>query len=1143
MSQNNGHAQLLAEGQSFLAANEWQKAADAFARVLEANPSERAAVDGLVRALVRLKNFEKAEATLNQLLAAQPGDEGYLRYLAWVYDEGQQYVKTLDTYLKLNAADGVAHALYRLRSANIYEGIKPLLDKALMQFPDHRGVLCESATILVNGGEYLPAIEVADKLLARDAVNADGLCIKAISQRRLAQGGDAGKFDEAEKTVTAALAAHPDNERLHYERARIYLDQNKYEQAFEYAWQRKDAEMSGKLLTELRRRVGLQQVNPAEVERFFDESIKRFPQQLSLLVQQGWLYFEQKKYDLALASFIKSEDASSTESFISQIYGRTPAQDVEAMAAKAVAHFATHAGLRHAQADIFFKRKKYAEALEACNQTLAIEPEHLVALFTKCASLRMLGRTAADTSKFDEAERTFEEQLKKEVLKTPEDVRKLWIRSMNEERGHLHNERGQYREAFDRFIESENLSLLQSLFYWMGLKGFREEAERLLQTAERRFPENVEVLRAGAHFYYALRMIEKAAVYANAISEAAEDPAQKQAALFDKITLLRMQTRFSEAEALVREQLREDEKSHPLLNELGVIYYDQMQFGKALEQFRKVLRDGDEHNDFAMQWALASWRGLGRSGSPGKFEEAEEMLAKVLPLFPEHDGLLLERGWLYLDQNKLKEADEAFARAAALADDPRPAQIGRVEALLGLKRGDDAIKILDTLKGHYPNDTTVLERTGWYYMARHDLDNAKKEFESLLRLDPKSLLGLNGMAAIHFKKGEFENAEEKFRAVNAMAENNPAVQTNLAWALVRQGGEDKCEEAKSLCRLALQTDPYYPSANSCLGVIAFRLGNISESEDYLLASTRSRSREGGYSDLGALYVHMGRYEEADAVLKVALVNNPYDAQALIQRGYLYLAQDKPKEAVRELRRAAVVDKWGEESARMLATALMRAGEYGEAERVLRDALKRLDENRRWQLHLRLSELLIRLGDEKKDSQYYEDARVEAAIAKRLNNTDAEPYFHEGIALAKLKDYSGADINLGYCLALKEDHYDAQRNQRIVKTKIREQRVLNTGSAVGAIIVGSAALTQLVVVWVMYLKGKISETMLTAMIPFLLGLIVLSLLLRTLVKLKLPGGFEAEVSQTQQTESLSAGPQGGGQGVGFSLSSSPGGPQR
>ena len=48
-------------------------------------------------------------------------------------------------------------------------------------------------------------------------------------------------------------------------------------------------------------------------------------------------------------------------------------------------------------------------------------------------------------------------------------------------------------------------------------------------------------------------------------------------------------------------------------------------------------------------------------------------------------------------------------------------------------------------------------------------------------------------------------------------------------------------------------------------------------------------------------------------------------------------------------------------------------------------------------------------------------------------------------------------------------------------------------------------------------------MLTFMIPLLLGLLVVAVLLPSLNKLKLPGGFEAEISEKK--EAISSGPKG------------------
>jgi tetratricopeptide (TPR) repeat protein len=797
-------------------------------------------------------------------------------------------------------------------------------------------------------------------------------------------------------------------------------------------------------------------------------------------------------------------------------------EEAERIIAKGLAQFPKHLGLRYAYATLFYDRKKFTEAIEAYDKALEIDPKHLYTTFFKAQSLRMLGRgSGGDKAKLDEAERVLDAAF----AHYPDDPLLL------KERGWLHFDKHQYESSFNCFVKAEDFSSLQSTIYQMGLRGHAGEAERLLQKALTLYPGRPEVLLAGGELRLSQKSYDEADQFFARVQ--AIDP-QNKTALGNRIFLRRAQQRFKEAEEMLREPLRQNPEDPVFLNERGAQFYDQRQFDKAVEQFQKVLAK-DEGNEFALQWILAALRWEGRGGKPEKFAEAERLMEKALARFPEHEGILIERGWLSFEQDRFAQADEAFAKAANLAVDPRQANFGRIDALTRNKRGDEVAKIIDSLKQAYPNDPDVLERAGWYYIGRNDLDNAKKEFESILKNDPKNILGLNGIASVYFTKGEFEEAEEMYREALKLAEHDPTFHTNLAWALVRQDKEDDFAEAEKSCRRALELSPNYSAAYGCLGVIAFRRGRVSESEDYLLASTRASARDGNYTDLGALYVQMARYEDAEATLKTALEINPYDTQALIQRGNLYLAQQKTKEAVREFRRATVVDKWSEEASRMLATALMSAGEYGEAERVLRDSIKRLDEHRRWQLHLRLSELLVSLGDEKKDAQYYEDALSEAAIAKRLNRTHAEPYFHEGIALAKLKDYLGAAISFDYCIATKDDHYDARRNQRLVRAKIREERILHSGSKLGAAIVGGAAAIQLIALWIIYMNttGKVTDTMMMTMIPILLGLIVISLLLPVLVKLKLPG-VEAELSQSQQKEPISSGPKGE---IGFGSSSS------
>jgi hypothetical protein len=67
-----------------------------------------------------------------------------------------------------------------------------------------------------------------------------------------------------------------------------------------------------------------------------------------------------------------------------------------------------------------------------------------------------------------------------------------------------------------------------------------------------------------------------------------------------------------------------------------------------------------------------------------------------------------------------------------------------------------------------------------------------------------------------------------------------------------------------------------------------------------------------------------------------------------------------------------MDPDSEETSRVLAKALLRNEQLGEAERVLRTALKMAGQNKhkRWRLHVALAEVLIRCGKDEQDAAIY-----------------------------------------------------------------------------------------------------------------------------------------------------------------------------
>jgi tetratricopeptide (TPR) repeat protein len=196
----------------------------------------------------------------------------------------------------------------------------------------------------------------------------------------------------------------------------------------------------------------------------------------------------------------------------------------------------------------------------------------------------------------------------------------------------------------------------------------------------------------------------------------------------------------------------------------------------------------------------------------------------------------------------------------------------------------------------------------------------------------------------------------------------------------------------------------------------------------------------------------------------------------------------------------------------------------DAEKVLREASRALDPSKRWQLHLPLCQVLTRVGDETGEPTFYRDALKEANEAIRMKDTEAEPYFHTGIVRYKLGDYAGALKDFRRCTSRNERHLEADLNARRIEALLRSDLRSRVGRRESY---GLAAifLLQILLIWIVFLNStKISQGTMIAIVPLLLGLMLVSILLPWLSRLKLQG-LEAVLSEPKPKETLAAGPKG------------------
>lgn len=165
----------------------------------------------------------------------------------------------------------------------------------------------------------------------------------------------------------------------------------------------------------------------------------------------------------------------------------------------------------------------------------------------------------------------------------------------------------------------------------------------------------------------------------------------------------------------------------------------------------------------------------------GKFQEALAVLDRLTPPRKESYLATLRRGWLLYRLGRYAESVEAYQRAitaapqsiearvglllpqqalkhwseseatakAVLAIDPQSylANLRLAYTLYNLGRFTEAATLYGQLKDHYPSDPEPRSGLGWSLLKQARTAEAAREFRELLAIQPKHLLGKQGLDA------------------------------------------------------------------------------------------------------------------------------------------------------------------------------------------------------------------------------------------------------------------------------------------------------------------------------------------------------------------------------------------------------------
>lgn len=279
------------------------------------------------------------------------------------------------------------------------------------------------------------------------------------------------------------------------------------------------------------------------------------------------------------------------------------------------------------------------------------------------------------------------------------------------------------------------------------------------------------------------------------------------------------------------------------------------------------------------------------------FKGAEDSLRRYIDVHPDSADALFMLGFVLNRLNQPAESLKVYTQAAKLA---RPTGDDlKIVALDYVLVNDyaDAIKWLEEAVKRDPKNEDAWYYLGRAYYTKARMGEARKAFEMVLTLNPRSIRAENNLGLILENEGKVAEALSAYRTAITWQENSPHPSeqpyVNLGNLLMEQG---QVKEAIMPLEKAVAIAPNEAYCHMILGMAYRQLGQLENAQ-----GKREKAQGGPEKVQGEIEQGQGELEQAQGELE--------KAQGELERGQgeLEKAQGELEKARRELEKATQLE--------------------------------------------------------------------------------------------------------------------------------------------------------------------------------------------------------------------------------------------